>query len=133
MADMTLSLEPGMAAVSAGAMPGSGLRRPSISQRFLRNRLSVAGLILLAAVGGLTILLPLAVPLDPTAISLTARLQPPSWDHPMGTDALGRDLLARVAYGGQMTIAVGLAGVTLALLLGVALGLVSGYFGGWFD
>lgn len=61
------------------------------------------------------------------------RLQPPSWHHPMGTDALGRDLLTRILYGGRISLAVGMMVVVITLLIGVAFGAVAGYAGGWID
>lgn len=61
------------------------------------------------------------------------RLQPPSWHHPMGTDALGRDLLTRILYGGRISLAVGMMVVVITLFIGVAFGAVAGYAGGWID
>jgi peptide/nickel transport system permease protein len=92
----------------------------------------------------LTVLLALALfapllPLDPYQQDLFGRLQPPGSQsasgavHLFGTDQLGRDLLGRVVYGARVSLLVGALSVALAALLGSALGLVAGYFGGWVD
>jgi len=65
--------------------------------------------------------------------SMEVRLQPPSWTHPMGTDALGRDLLTRVLYGGRISLSVGLIVVGFALVIGVPIGALAGYYGGRLD
>ena len=68
-------------------------------------------------------------PDDPAA----DRLLPPSWDHPFGTDQLGRDMLSRVIYGSRISLAVGVSSVLLALFVGVPLGLIAGFYGGKID
>jgi len=72
-------------------------------------------------------------PHDPDAIDLIAILQPPNADHWLGTDQLGRDVLARITYGARVDFAMSVFGVLPAMLIGVIVGLVSGYFGGWID
>ena len=85
------------------------------------------------------LLAPVLAPHDLTAIDLTHRLAPPAWDalgswaHPLGTDALGRDVLSRVLYGARTSLAVAGAAVALAAAIGIVLGLVSGYAGSWAD
>jgi peptide/nickel transport system permease protein len=81
----------------------------------------------------LSLLAPLIVPYDPDAINLDALRQPPSFSHPLGTDNKGRDMLARVMYGGKISIGVALAALTLSVGIGLLAGLVSGYFGGKAD
>ena len=71
--------------------------------------------------------------LDGDAVDLLARLEPPSAAHPLGTDELGRDVLARLIQGGRISLAVGLAGALLAAAIGTAIGLVAGYLGGAVD
>jgi peptide/nickel transport system permease protein len=66
-------------------------------------------------------------------IKLSARLKPPSWSHPFGTDNLGRDLLSRCLYGAQLSVIIGLAAASLATFISVMLGLLTGYLGGKFD
>ncbi|HJR22657.1 MAG TPA: ABC transporter permease [Dongiaceae bacterium] len=72
-------------------------------------------------------------PHDPDAIDLIAILQPPNGDHWLGTDHLGRDVLARIMYGARVDVAMSVFGVLPAMVVGVVIGLVSGYFGGWID
>jgi peptide/nickel transport system permease protein len=106
--------------------------RQLLLRRFIRHRLAVLGLIMLL----LITLSAIAAPLykhDPEAISLRSKLEPPSWEHPMGTDDLGRDLLARVLYGGRISLAVGVFATGLALLVGTAVGALSGFYGGLID
>jgi peptide/nickel transport system permease protein len=75
----------------------------------------------------------------PDATSLRARLHPPawiaggSWDHPLGTDALGRDVYSRILYGARISLTVGLLAVGFSGAIGVTLGLVAGYYGGWLE
>jgi peptide/nickel transport system permease protein len=72
-------------------------------------------------------------PYDPEASSLPHRFRPPSLQHPMGTDALGRDLLTRVLYGGRVSLTVGLLVVAITLTVGVTIGSLAGYWGGILD
>ncbi len=72
-------------------------------------------------------------PYDPNTQDLTKRLQPPSWENPFGRDEFGRDLLSRVIYGSRISLTVGVVVITLSLLIGMTLGALSGYFGGWVD
>lgn len=76
---------------------------------------------------------PILAPSPPTKITLPDKLLPPSPAHPFGTDDLGRDVLSRVIYGARISLASGVLVVVIAMLLGVALGLVSGYWGGPLD
>jgi peptide/nickel transport system permease protein len=112
-------------------LPGRLLLR-----RFLRHRLAVVSAVVLF----LLALCSLAAPLfaawlghDPNAVDLLGRFGPPSADHPLGTDELGRDLLLRLLYGGQVSLFVGLVGAVAAALLGTVIGLVAGYVGGRTD
>jgi len=103
-----------------------------IWKRFLRHPGAVAGMIVL----GLLVLAVLCAglsPYNPESSDMTNRYAPPSWQHPMGTDALGRDLLTRVLYGGRISLAVGFSVVVITLLIGVPIGALAGYFGGWVD
>jgi peptide/nickel transport system permease protein len=100
-------------------------------RRFRRHPLALAsGAILLAIV--LAILLgPFIWSLPINAIDFTARLQGPSWQHPLGTDDLGQDLLARLLYGGRVSLAVGLAAMVVAILFGTIIGAIAGMSRGW--
>ncbi len=72
-------------------------------------------------------------PYDPAAQDLALRLEGPSWSHPFGLDELGRDIFARVLMGARISFAIGLVVVGVSTLVGLALGSVAGYFGGWLD
>lgn len=81
----------------------------------------------------LALLAPWIAPFDPTMLNLDAILQPPSWAHPLGTDALGRDVLSRLLYGARVSLWVGFVSVGIAVAIGLALGLTAGYFSGIVD
>ena len=121
--------------------PGPALGKAVVSvspwaeawRRFKRHRLAywslwVLGLLVLAVLLG-----PLVYKVGINDIDFQARLAPPSWKHPLGTDDLGRDLLARVLYGGRISLAVGFASMVVAIVVGVAVGAISGISRGWVD
>jgi peptide/nickel transport system permease protein len=110
-------------------------RRPWVQalRALLRNRAAVFGLLIIVVLGVLAVLAPLITQYDPNQQSLTAALQPPSADHLLGTDNLGRDILTRLVYGGRISLMVGVLAVGLAVVIGVPLGLLSGFLGGWVD
>jgi len=101
-------------------------------RRFRRHPGAVTGMVVLTIII-LSCLLAFLSPYDPEQSDITNRLQPPSWEHPFGTDSLGRDLLTRVLYGGRISLLVGFLVVTITLMIGVPVGAISGYFGGWVD
>jgi peptide/nickel transport system permease protein len=101
--------------------------------RFRRNRLALSGLILVLSLFFISLLAPWLAPYDPNFIDIKAILMPPSNLHPMGTDSLGRDVLSRIIYGSQISLKVGFVAVGLATIIGVLLGAVAGYYGGWVD
>ena len=104
-----------------------------IWRRFKRHRLALAGaLILLAIVLGV-VLGPWLWNVPINAIDFNARLAPPSWRHPFGTDDLGQDLLARMLYGGRISIAVGLAAMLIAAVVGIVVGAIAGMSRGRVD
>jgi peptide/nickel transport system permease protein len=72
-------------------------------------------------------------PYDPLEIDLLNKLQPPSWEHWMGTDDKGRDVLSRLIYGSQLSLTVGIVSVSIGAFFGIVLGLVAGYYGKWID
>jgi peptide/nickel transport system permease protein len=105
-------------------------------RRFLRHRLAVASLLMLAALALASLAAPLVerlLGIDANAADLFLRMQPPSAEHPLGTDELGRDLLCRLLYGGQVSLAVGLIAAVFSAIIGTAIGLVAGYAGGLAD
>lgn len=103
-------------------------------QRFLRSISARVGLTLTIALVLFALLAPVLRPFDPaTARDFTARLSPPSWDHWFGTDGLGRDMLSLVWYGIRISLLISVVSVTLGLVTGTLLGLVAGYFRGWWE
>ena len=103
-------------------------------RRLRRNRAAVAAGVVLALIALVAIAAPWLPGLaDPTLQNLKLGATPPSPAHPFGTDDLGRDLLARVAYGGRISLMVGLIATLVSLLIGVTWGAVSGYRGGTLD
>lgn len=91
------------------------------------------GLAIVAIVLLLAILAPLIAPYDPIETNLRARLQPPSFEHLLGTDQLGRDILSRILYGARLSLILALGAVTIGAVSGTFAGLLTGYFGGWSD
>lgn len=98
-----------------------------------RNRLLLAGLILVGVIVGMTVFAPWIAPHSPTEALEGKLLLPPSWEHPMGTDNIEQDVLSRVIYGGRVPLLVAFVSALLSLSVGVMLGWISGYFGGYLD
>ena len=90
-----------------------------------------AAIVLLTVIGA--IVAPWAVPYDPSGQELALRLERPSLAHPFGLDELGRDILSRVLAGARISLFVGVTVVGISSVLGVTLGSIAGYFGGWLD
>ncbi|WP_327351658.1 ABC transporter permease [Streptomyces sp. NBC_01304] len=89
--------------------------------------------VLVAAVVLAVLVVPPLVQLDEQAVNLAAKLQPPSWRHPFGTDDVGRDLLLRCVYGLRVSLLVGVVAAVVATVIGTAVGAAAGAFGGWAD
>ncbi len=106
--------------------------RGLIWKRFRRHPGAIMGSIVLGCII-LAVSLAGLSPYDPIKSNMSERYQPPSLSHPMGTDALGRDLLTRVLYGGRVSLAVGFSVMLITLLIGVPVGAIAGYFGGRVD
>jgi peptide/nickel transport system permease protein len=102
-------------------------------RRLWRRKGAVAGLIVVGLFVAIAIFAPLISPYDPAAQSWTAVRKAPSMAHWLGTDDVGRDVLARVMYGARASLLAGVISVAIALSVGVPLGLISGYLGGWVD
>ncbi len=119
---------------AAERTPAQMLRR-----RILGHPGLLIGAALLLAIVVMAIAAPLVAPHDPYAQDLVNRLKPPiwyeagTWAHPLGTDNLGRDYLSRVIYGARISLLIGISVVLISGLLGTALGMTAGYFGGRFD
>lgn len=119
-----------------------GERRRRSAGKVLRSLfgspVGLLGSILVLTAVLVAVLAPWIAPHDPTEFNLRTRLAPPVWlggtsEFLLGTDQLGRDLLSRLIYGSQVSLVVGVLGVLVSLVLGVGLGLLAGYTGGWTD
>ena len=99
----------------------------------MRNRLAVAGALILLGLAVLAVFAPWLAPSDPLAVDLPAALLPPSSAHWLGTDQLGRDVASRLIYGTRISLLIGFLAVGVAVVVGTAVGLVAGYCGGWVD
>jgi dipeptide transport system permease protein len=105
-------------------------------QSFARNRGAVIGLLVICALILIAVFAELLAPYSPYATNQAAFLKPPFWQsdgllaHPLGTDAIGRDMLSRLIYGARLSLLIGVAVVTLSVLVGTVLGLAAGYFRG---
>jgi peptide/nickel transport system permease protein len=126
---------PASPSLEAGA---SGLRRsrpvsPAFEawRRFRRHRLALASTAILLLMIAAIALGPTLWPVAINDIDFSARLMGPSWAHPFGTDDLGQDLLARMLYGGRISLAVGLAAMSVAIVVGTLIGAIAGMSRGW--
>jgi len=115
----------------------SSLRRWTNS--LLKSRTGTLGFIILLAVVIMAVFAGAIAPHEPAKTEASKRLLPPVWmekgsfEHPLGTDNLGRDVLSRIIYGSQVSLLVGICAVFVAGTIGVVLGLAAGYYGGWVD
>lgn len=100
---------------------------------FFQTRLAPAGLVIVLLAIGMAIFAPLLTPYDPDIGDFSAVLAGPSWDHPLGTDELGRDIWSRLVHGAKVSLQVGFGATALTTLIGVTIGIITGYYGGWFD
>jgi peptide/nickel transport system permease protein len=99
----------------------------------LRNPLAVVGALIVLVLVVMAIFAPLIAPYSPVGQDLANRLMPPSAEHWMGTDELGRDIYSRVVYGARITLLIVTMVAVIAAPIGLVVGAVSGYFGGWVD
>ena len=121
------------------ALPARRSLAPTASQRwrvaqaFARHRLAVAGSVVIILLGLAAIFAPAVATHDPYTVDLLAAGQPPSEEHWLGTDEVGRDVFSRLVYGSRVSLSVGLVAVTIYTVIGMVLGAISGYFGGLVD
>ncbi len=132
------ALDPDRAALSVADAPEASEAR-KLLRRFLGQKAFVVGLCLLVLFVLMALLAPVLSPHDPYVQNLTARNVPPfwyakgNWLHPLGTDPLGRDYLSRLLYGARISLLIGFSVVVISGIIGTAMGLLAGYFGGRID
>lgn len=132
--------------ISSIAEPGKPIsKKTSAVRRFIswwRENSNLAvniSMVVMVFILMITIFANFITPYDPEEIDLLNRMSPPAWieggtlDHPLGTDRTGRDVMARVMYGGRVSLYIGIVASTVGLIVGTTLGLISGYTQGWFD
>jgi peptide/nickel transport system permease protein len=100
---------------------------------FKKNRLAIVGGLIVLSLVVLAILAPALAPWDPHRVDVKKILDPPSPVHLLGTDQLGRDVFSRMLYGARVSLAVGFVSVGIATAIGIMLGSIAGYNGGWLD
>lgn len=109
-------------------------RRATVLRRFLRHRLAVLGVVLIALLGIGAAFAPVLAPYDPDEIDVSLRYQPPlSEGRLLGSDDLGRDVQSRLMYAGRISLSVGIAAMLVTLVVGFAIGAFAAYLGGWVD
>lgn len=104
-----------------------------VRRKFLKRKPSVVALIILAFIILVVALAPIISPYDPNELDMTNTKQPPSKEHILGTDELGRDNFSRVLYGGRVALQVGIFAVIIQVIVGSIIGGIAGYYGGWID
>ena len=104
-----------------------------VMHRLSRNRVSMTGLVVILILIVLAILSPWIMPYDYTRMDMSNMYATPSWAHPFGCDELGRDIFSRALYGARASLSLGLLATLLSTAIGVVLGSLVGYFGGWVD
>ncbi len=119
-------------------VPGAPVRRAGearrIWRRFRRHRMAIAGTAGILLVLAFVVVGSLLIPERRSLYNdIANRMSPPSLEHPFGTDNTGRDTMARVIYGGQISLGIGLVAAVLSMTLGLFIGAPAGYYGGWLD
>jgi peptide/nickel transport system permease protein len=122
----------GVVTLSTAAAAAQAKRRAN--KRSFLNPLLVVGFTILGILTAIFIVFPMVSPYSPTDPNfLEPTFAPSSWAHPLGTDNFGRDTLTRLAYGGRIDLIIAFVATIVTLIVGGFLGLLSGYYGGWFD
>jgi peptide/nickel transport system permease protein len=109
------------------------MRQREFWTRLQRNPMAMTGLALVLGLFVVSVFAPWLAPYDPNLIDLKQVLMPPSPSHFLGTDLLGRDVLSRIIFGSRVSLKVGFVAVGLATLIGLFIGALAGYYGGWVD
>lgn len=109
------------------------IREVPLSRRAPLPKLTLVGGAIILIWAMIALLAPWLSPHDPIATDMSAILQPPSREHPLGTDSLGHDMLSQIIYGTRVDLSMGLIGVAAPFLIGIIIGIIGGYFGGVID
>ncbi|AZI57216.1 ATP-binding cassette domain-containing protein [Nakamurella antarctica] len=117
----------------SGPVAAESLPQRRRLKAFLRNPVGVVAASVLLLIVLLCLLAPLIAPYDPLRITLIDQLKPISWQHWLGTDTQGRDVLSRLLYGGRVSLRAGIIMISTAMAIGVPTGLLAGYYSKWFD
>jgi ABC-type dipeptide/oligopeptide/nickel transport system permease subunit len=134
---MSVGTLPRAGVAVASAAPGTD--RSRAWRKLARNPAALTGVLILAVVIGAAVVAPYVAPHDPARQSLIRRFTPPVWlpggqaSYPLGTDQVGRDILSRIIYGARISLLVGISAVVVSLVVGVTLGLLSGFLRGRVD
>lgn len=104
-----------------------------IIRRLSRSKIGLTGLTVTSILCIIAILAPYIAPYDPIQQDFSESLKPPSWKNLMGRDEFGRDILSRVIFGARISLYIGVIAVTIGFLIGVPIGALSGFYGGWLD
>ncbi|MEK8130624.1 ABC transporter permease [Paenibacillus filicis] len=119
-------------------MTGKGLLKNGLN-RLVHSKTGILGLAVLLAIAVIAVAAPLLAPHDPAQTNVARKLLPPAWsargiaEYPLGTDNLGRDIWSRLIYGSRVSLIVGFCSVIISGMIGIVLGLISGYYGRWID
>lgn len=108
-------------------------QRQLFFRRLRSSKQAMVGLVIIALLILIAIFAPIISPYDPEKQSLVDQFIPPSTEHLMGTDSFGRDIWSRIAFGARISLQVGIIAVGIAMVVGTFIGLLAGYYGGWFD
>jgi peptide/nickel transport system permease protein len=121
------------AAATAPAPARSGWLQSRVWRRLRRNPTALAGGVIVLLFLVVAIAAPLLAPYEPNVSSWLTVRKPPTAAHWMGTDDVGRDVMSRLIHGSRASLSAGIISVAIALLIGVPLGVLAGYYGGWLD
>jgi peptide/nickel transport system permease protein len=122
------------ASAAAGTAVLSKTMAQAIWQRFRRHRLALVSIIILLTLIGICFTVPIFVSEDQAnRLTLTRMRQPPTLEHPFGTDDIGRDMLLRTIFGGRISLRIGILSALVSIAVGVTIGAVAGYNPGWVD
>ena len=123
-------IEPDIMAESKETMPRIGAFK-RFYRVFLGRKIVIFGLFIIMLLVITAVFAPVFAPYDPYEQDMTKHISQPSREHLLGTDALGRDTLSRIIYGTRVSLIVGISAIIIAGIIGMTLGLIAGYFGGW--